>query len=85
MPQREKIDIIAEQMSFFDPSFQLQRSLISEFANPWEISPIKAFAPSRELSEYTSYTPGSFLEFDPFPLQDVSGRVVKNTIRYQHL
>ena len=51
--------------------YKFQSALISELATRWEISPIWACSAHRVLSEYTSHTPGSFLELDP--LDEVSG------------
>ena len=61
----EKIDIIAEKSAIFCQNFQLQSALITEFATRWEVSHIWACSARRALSEYTSNTPGSFLELDP--------------------
>ena len=58
----EKIDIIAEKMSFLGQSFQLQGALISEFAIRWELSSIWACSARRVLSEYAGHTPGTVLE-----------------------
>ena len=43
---------------------QIQRPIISYFATRLEVRSIYACAPRRVLSEYTSHTPGSFLEYD---------------------
>ena len=49
----------------FGSNFQLQSVLISEFPTRWEVSHIWACAPRGLLSEYISYTPGSFQELEP--------------------
>ena len=45
--------------------FQHQNALISEFPSCWEVSHIWTCSARPILSEFTSHTPGSFLELDP--------------------
>ena len=63
----------------FCQNFQLQSTLIPEFATRWEVSPIWACSACRVLSEYTSYTPGAFREYGA-KLDEVSGGVAYEKI-----
>ena len=65
IPQLWKKIIIAEKVPIFGQNFQLQSDLIPEFATRWEVSHIWACSARWVLSEYTTHTTGSFLEFDP--------------------
>ena len=69
----DKIDLIAEKSVILGQNFQLQSALIPEFPTRLQVSPAWACAPRRVLSEYTSHTLGSFLEYDLTPWTKFQG------------